>query len=350
MQQRWTDRPDDETDLFDRLMAFSDTVLRRHIGRLIKIGPPLFGFAIFVLYFYRNGFYPSFDLFQFSSLLIAAACIGFCFVGILIAALLVPGLSIFHQFMDNKAVKENPHYPCPYDEAKRGNWVLFVSLAYVLPYLLTGALLLTVTVLSPRDFLKAMLVLPIPVSLVFGIVLQQRFGLKAFSFLTYMWAAYIALVCVGGLMALILVQSYTLIDAQHRDAWEWPLLLGVPIVLAIVTGVCSVLHHLAGFNPSLHFSTFFAVIIGGYSGILTNLPETTVKKLGLGNYEATSIILSPEYCEGGVQTRIALKDGCALDDVHVVWSLGENITLRLPEKQLVQIPAHFVRTMIRKAE
>lgn len=350
MQQRWTDRADDDTDPIERLMAFSSTFLRRHIGWLVKVFPPLFGFAIFVLYFYRNGFYPSFDLFQFSSLLIAAACIGFCFVGILVAALFAPGAWFFHQFLNSKEIKERFRNSRPYDNAKQDNWVLLLgSLAYVLPYLLLGAALFTVTAFSPRDFLKALFVLPIPVSLVFGIVLQQRFKLNAFSFLKYMWAAYIALVCVGGLMAFILVQSYALIDAEHRDAWEWVLLIGIPVVLSIVAGLCSMLH-LIGWNPALHFSTFFAVIIGGYSGILTTLPETTVKKLGLGNYEATSIVLAPEYCEGGAQARLALGEGCALDDVHVVWSLGENITLRLAEKRLVQIPAHFVRAVIRKED
>ncbi len=350
MQQRWTDRADDDTDPIERLMAFSSTFLRRHIGWLVKVFPPLFGFAIFVLYFYRNGFYPSFDLFQFSSLLIAAACIGFCVVLLLVTMMFIPGAGIFHLFMTNKPIREKLRDLRPAEEARKNRWVLLlVSLAYFLPYLLYGAMLLAVAYFRLMDFLLAVFVLPVPIALLFGIALQQTFELKAHAVLKYVLAAYAPLLCIGCLITYTVAQTGPVLAAISSVWLSWGLQILIPPLIAFLACICS-MAHFAGWNPALHFSTFFAVIIGGYSGILTTLPETTVKKLGLGNYEATSIVLAPEYCEGGAQARLALGEGCALDDVHVVWSLGENITLRLGEKRLGQIPAHFVRAVIRKED
>ncbi|WP_454253387.1 hypothetical protein [Pseudomonas sp. Marseille-Q7302] len=75
---RWTDQPATDTDaVFDFILKFSSTFLRRHASLLAKVLPPTLGFGMFLAYFARNHFYPSFDLFQFSSLLLAAACLAF---------------------------------------------------------------------------------------------------------------------------------------------------------------------------------------------------------------------------------------------------------------------------------
>lgn len=88
--QKWKDRPPSE-DAIDVVLRASPAFLKRHGSLLVKGLPPLTGFFIFLLYFYRNHFYPSFDLFQFSSLLLAAACIGFVIVGVVVVTMVLPG-------------------------------------------------------------------------------------------------------------------------------------------------------------------------------------------------------------------------------------------------------------------
>ena len=105
MQQKWSDRPPSE-DAIDVLLNTSPAFLRAHGSLLAKALPPVSGFGIFLLYFYRNHFYPSFDLFQFSSLLLAAACIGFAIVGAVIIMMVLPGAALFHWFLNTKRVKE----------------------------------------------------------------------------------------------------------------------------------------------------------------------------------------------------------------------------------------------------
>lgn len=60
-----------------------------------KALPSTLGFGMFLAYFARNHFYPSFDLFQFSSLLLAAACLGFLAIGAFVAALFLPGAWVY---------------------------------------------------------------------------------------------------------------------------------------------------------------------------------------------------------------------------------------------------------------
>lgn len=349
MQPKWIDQPaSSDEDVFDQLLASSSAVLSRHISIILKAGPPLFGFAIFVFYFYRHQFYPSFDLFQFSSLLIAAAAIGFTIIGLLVLALFSPGLLIYHQFLQHQKVKGDLKYSLPYLEERRGWWVLKLgSLVFALPFIICTLGLMAVVILKPPLFPISVVLVPIAVTLLFGLIIQVVFELKPFSFLRYMWAADIGVIIAGLLATFTLGQSAPIIEGFQIGAWKWAIYAAVVLVIPLIAALCAFVF-VAGWNAALHFSIFFALLIALYSGLLTTLPEKTVRALGLGNFQAKAILLQRDYCDEQVE-HLPLDAGCAMSNIHVIWSLGETLILRR-DGHVIQIPFRFLRAIIKPAE
>lgn len=349
MQQRWIDQPASDEDVFDRFLKSSSAFLDRHISIILKAGPPLFGFAIFVFYFYRHQFYPSFDLFQFSSLLIAAAAIGFTIIGLLVFALFSPGIWIYHQFLQHKQVKGDLKYSLPYLEERRGWWVLKLgSLVFGLPFIACTLGLIAVVILAPPLFPLSVVLVPIAITLLFGMIIQVVFELKPFSFFRYMWAADIGVMIASLLTTFTLGQSAPIIEGFQIGAWKWAIYVAVVLIVPLMAALCAFVF-VAGWNAALHFSILFAVLIAFYSGLLTTLPEKTVSALGLGNFQAEAILLEPDYCDEPVE-QLPLDATCAMNNIHVIWSLGETLILRRDDGGVVQIPSRFVRAIIKPAE
>lgn len=347
MQQKWIDRPTTDTDWFDLALELSNGFFRRHFSLVAKVAPPLFGFGIFVFYFYRNHFYPSFDLFQFSSLLLAAAAIGFAIIGVLVVPLFIPGAWIFSQFLEHKTIKDELRYSRPYTDNQRTWWVLKLGcLVYWLPFLACTAGLLTVALLAPKLLVLLLILMPVLVSLIAGLIVQAAFGLPPFSFLRYLWAADVAVMAVGGFITFMLAQTAPIIEGFDIGAWKWLAYIVVTLAVSFIAAMCSFIF-IAGWNIALHFSVFFALMIAGYSGLLTTLPDKTVRALGLGNYQAETLLLEQSYCDEATLKRLALDEGCALTKVHVVWSLGDNLILRTDDKHTMQIPSRFIRAIVK---
>ena len=349
MQQRWIDQPISDEDVFDRFLELSSTFLNRHISIILKAGPPLFGFAVFVFYFYRHQFYPSFDLFQFSSLLIAAAAIGFTIIGLLVFALFSPGISIYQLFLQHKQVKGDLKYSLPYLEEHRGWWVLKLgSLVFWLPFIACTLGLMAVLILTPPLFPLSVVLVPIAVTLLFGLIIQMVFELKPFSFLRYIWAADVGVMTAGLLTTFTLGQSAPIIEGFQIGVWKWAIYVAVVLVVPLIAALCAFVF-VAGWSAALHFSIFFALVIALYNGLLTTLPEKTVRALGLGNFQAEAILLERDYCDEQVK-HLPLDAACAMNNIHVIWSLGETLMLRRNDGRVIQIPSRFVRAIIKPAE
>ncbi|MES2821140.1 MAG: hypothetical protein V4812_19360 [Pseudomonadota bacterium] len=347
MQQKWLDRPATDEDWIDLALALSNGFFRRHFSLMAKVAPPLFGFGIFVFYFYRNHFYPSFDLFQFSSLLLAAAAIGFVIIGFLVLPLFLPGPWIVSQFLDRKAIKDALQYSRPYLDNRRAWWVLKLGCTvFWLPFLACTAGLVTVLLLAPELLVLSVMLVPIVVSLIVGLIVQVAFGLPPFSFFRYLWVAYLAVMAVGVSVTIILAQTAPVIEGFDIGGWKWLVYGVVMLAVSLIAAMCSFLF-IVGWNAALHFSIFFALLIAGYSGVLTTLPENTVRALGLGNYPAEALLLEQSYCDEATLKRLPLDESCALTKVHVVWSLGENLILRTDDKRTVQIPSRFIRAIVK---
>ncbi|HBX56141.1 hypothetical protein [Pseudomonas sp. UBA2684] len=347
MQEKWIDRPATDTDWFDLTLELSNGFFRRHFSLVAKVAPPLFGFGIFVFYFYRNQFYPSFDLFQFSSLLLAAAAIGFAIITALVVPLFLPGPWIFSQFLEHKTIKDELRYSRPYIDDQRVWWVLKLGcLVYWLPFLACAAGLLAVAILAPKLFVLSIFLIPVLVSLVAGLIVQAAFGLPPLSFLRYLWGAYVPVMTVGGFVTFMLVQTAPIIEGFDIGAWKWLVYIAVMLAASFIAAMCSFLF-IAGWSVALHFSVFFALMIAGYSGLLTTLPDKTVRALGLGNYQADTVLLEQSYCGGAALKQLLLDESCAQTKVHVVWSFGENLILRTNDDRTMHIPSRFIRAIVK---
>lgn len=342
---KWSDRPPSD-DAIDVVLKASPALLKKHGALLAKVLPPLTGFAIFLLYFSRNHFYPSFDLFQFSSLLLAAACIGFAIVGLVVVTMVVPGALVFHWFLNTNKVKEDLTYALPYSEVARSKAVwLLVGLAYFGPLCVMGLGSVTILVLAPDLFLITSLLCPVLIAIGFGIALQIRFELPRWSFLNYGLAAYLALLIFVILLSLVFKSSLPIVQ-QLPSFWHLPILWAIPVIIAVMVSVCS-MAHFAGWSAAGHFGLFFGLFVAAYSGVLTTVPEKTIKNLGLGAYEAELITLDPAFCDRDL-TELGITNDCALRNVHVVWSFGESVVLRptLDQPRQIQIPNKFVRSIV----
>ncbi|KXJ32151.1 MULTISPECIES: hypothetical protein [Pseudomonas] len=143
---------------------------------------------MFLVYFTRNHFYPSFDLFQFSSLLLAAACLGFLTIGAFVAALFLPGAWVYYRFINTAAIKEDITYALPYrGEGRFRKILLLMALVFFVPYLLAGFSDAAILFVDPELFLSVSLLAPIPITLLTGSIVQWLFELRRFSFLKFVW-------------------------------------------------------------------------------------------------------------------------------------------------------------------
>ena len=301
---------------------------------------------MFLPYFARNHFYPSFDLFQFSSLLLAAACLSFLTIGAFVAALFLPGAWVYYRFINTPAIKEDITYALPYrTEGRFRKTMLLMTLVFFVPYLLAGFSDAAILFVNPELFVSVALLAPIPITLLAGIAVQGLFDLRRFSFLKFVWEAYLPTMVVGLFIVWMLVQAYPLVS-DWQPLLKWGALAIAPFIISFVVTMTSMVF-IAGWNVALMFSLFFALFLAGYGGVLTTLPETMVKMLGLGNYQAKAIVLDASYCAKEQAKVLPTNDQCVLQDVQVVWSLGEAFVLRLADGSTARLPASAIRALVK---
>ncbi|MXS19889.1 hypothetical protein [Pseudomonas oryzihabitans] len=296
-----------------------------------------------LVYFGRNHFYPNFDL---SSLLLVAAFLGFLTIGAFVAALFLPGAWVYYRFINTAAIKEDITYALPYrGEGRFRKIMLLMALVFFVPYLLAGFSDAAILFVDPELFLSVALLAPIPITLLAGIAVQWLFDMRRFSFLKFVWEAYLPTMVVGLFIFWMLAQAYPLVS-DWQPLLKWGALAIAPFIIAFVTTMTSMLF-IAGWKAAMMFSLFFALFLAGYSGVLTTLPETMVKTLGLGNYQAKTIVLDAAYCAKDQPKVLPTTEHCVLQNVQVVWSLGEAFVLRLADGSTARLPATAIRALVK---
>ncbi|WP_281688067.1 hypothetical protein [Pseudomonas citronellolis] len=340
-----------EVDFIDRYVQKTEEFSKRYARQLVKWLPAVVGFSIFLAYFFGNHFYPSFDLFQFSSLLISAAVIGFVFVGLLAAGIASPGLITVHFFVNKKTLRGSLRHVGATDEEIERNALWLVFLCFVIPYALsslaTSALIVTIRSSMP----SAHALVTALISLCFGVLLQVRFKLPKWSFLRYAYTAFIALLVVKAvvLQSISISQSDSAFGGMLSGQFQTLGIFLVPLFLSVIIGFFT-MAAFGGFTHSLCISVPLALAIAFYSGALTSMPERVVKGLGLGNYEAASLIMEPEFCEKNLPDFMPSTAPCVLKNPTIIWSLGDTLTLRVGKDttaRQVQIPSRFVKAIVR---
>lgn len=350
---RWIDKPSlDSSDFIDQIIDTSQRFFSRYFSLIIKAGPPLLGFAIFLFYFHQHRFYPTFDLFQFSSLLLAASVIGFAVVGTSTAILFIASGWIFHGFINSPTIKEELRYQRPRDDRQSTRFVLkLLTFLYVLPFAGTAVALTYVTFNHTSLFNSALFILPALMTLISGLILQKLFELNRFSFLRFMWASYFSTLIIAFFSILTIRDVSGHLDAISNDLLRAAAVYGIPLVISIIASLCAI-SFIAGWNYALHFCSFFGLFIVFYSGALTVLPERTVSSLGLGHYQAEQIIFDDAYCDAPTRQTLALNESCTLKDVHVVWLMGDTLSYKTTKtsEQLIQVPTRFIKAVIKAVD
>lgn len=349
---RWLDKPSlDSDELFDRFIETSQHFFKRYFSLIAKLGVPLLGFAIFLSYFIQHRFYPTFDLFQFSSLLLAASVISLVLVGGSAAFLLASGAMMHYAFINLPAIKEELSYIRPANEQQLGHFVLkILLLIYVLPFA-SSALAVTYLTLNHASFVSALFITPVLITLLAGLIVQKSFELKPFSFLRFIWAAYFPTVLIAFFSILVILDAAVRIDSIDSELLKTAIVYLVPLLISLIASLCAACF-IGGWNVALHFCVFFGLGIAFYSGALTVLPDRTVNKLGLGHYQAEQILLEQAYCDTHAQQMLALSKDCSLKDVHVVWLMGDTLSFKSSKDsaQLLQIPTRFVKAVVKAVE
>jgi len=350
---RWLDKPSmDSDEIIDQVIDHSQRFLNRYASPVAKFCPPLFGFAIFLFYFNRHGFYPTFDLFQFSSLLLAAAVLGFVLVGTYVLLLVVPGAWLHYGFVNSPAIKQELRYIRPANDKQTYRFVgILIGLVYVAPFAASALCVMYVTFAYTSLFQYAVFLVPALITLIAGLLLQKLLELRTYSFLRYMWSAYLPTAIVALFSFLIIRDAATGIDRMDNDLLRACVVYGTPVLISVIAGICAI-SFVAGWSFTLHFATFFALLIAFYSGLLTTLPDKTVRAIGLGNYQAERIILDGSYCDADAQKALAFDNQCSLTDVHVVWLMGDSLLFKLDKesKQLIQVPSRFIKMVVKASD
>lgn len=243
-------------------------------------------------------------------------------------------------------IKEDITYAMPYrGEGRFHKIMLLMKLVFFVPYLLAGFSDAAILFVDPELFVSVALLAPIPITLLAGMAVQWLFDLRRFSFLKFVWEAYLPTMVVGLFIFWMLAQAYPLVS-DWQPLLKWGALSIAPFIIAFVTTMTSMLF-IAGWKAAMMFSLFFALFLAGYSGVLTTLPETMVKTLGLGNYQAKAIVLDAAYCAKEQPKVLPTTEHCVLQDVQVVWSLGEAFVLRLADGSTARLPATAIRALVK---
>lgn len=350
--ERWSDRPAPEQDLIERFAIVSAAFFKQYFSPIAKFAPPATGFALFLAYFYTNHFYPSFDLLQFSSLLLGAGMVGFVIIGLLLIGMLVPGFWFFHSFIQHAEVRSHIVSWFGRDEEHRTRRaIILVLICYAGPYCLSSLILSSILLWSTKLYLPAMLLTGLLVVVLFGAVVQRTLRLPRFNILRFAYHAWVPTLIACGVAFTVIADTAKFIDGLDGNFLKFAAFYLIPMGACLLAAI-SAMGSFGGFNYALHFSTFFALAIAFYSGVLAGMPERIVHGLGLGNYEASSIALENTYCEKSSPEALKLDPACVLKDIHVVWSLGDTLIVRLGGMKAtqVQIPARFVKAIVRQPE
>lgn len=227
---------------------------------------------------------------------------------------------------------------------------LLIFLCFAGPYSLCSVILSSVLVIDPNLYLIALLEVSLLITLLFGIAIQLLFQLPKYSFFRYTFNAWTPVLIVNAMAFTLISDTKHFIDSLNGDHWKILAIYLIPLGACLTAAICA-MGSFGGLRYAAHFSLLFALIIAFYSGILAGLPDRTMKSLGLGNYQAESIVLEPNYCRDITPENLPLSPDCSMTNVHVVWSLGETLILIIgsnKDARQVQIPSRFLKAIIRQ--
>ncbi|MCR4511109.1 hypothetical protein NUV66_17530 [Pseudomonas sp. 32.2.56] len=342
----------DDTDFIDRTILRIETLALKYGKQLCAIAPPAVGFSIFLAYFIKQGFYPSFDILQFTSLLISAFLTG----GILIIALTlimsIPGFAFRGFFRQDKdpmiEIKASFNSTPEDDHSKRALSIYRTLIA--IPILAGAVTNYLGLLLFTEEFSKNFFLAPILIPLISCALANYFYDLKSQSVISYFFVLAISITMSNLAIISTIDISSDLINQIKAEELQYIVILIAYIAVATLITI-SCIGAFAGYKYVIYANLAFSSAIMFYSGALSNFPDEFIKKLGLGNYTATSIILEKDFCEPAI-FKIEINNNCELRDAFVIWSLGEYTVFRVKSEAggtyKFQVQNKFIKAIVIK--
>ncbi|WP_438300426.1 hypothetical protein [Pseudomonas sp. NMS19W] len=305
----------------DKLLSF----IEKHNWKLFKVASLAFGFLIFLVYFCQNGFYPDFDLFSFASLLAAAALIGGAVVALVSVGLVAPGWFWSELFFEERSIREElkKHFNDEKSQHRLNHRLVigyFLLPTFLCQFVLVIALYYTQGGASGLTI--GLFISPLIVSLLFGAAIQRGYSLPSGSWWKFAITA-LGSVFLSNLIAMLFSGfAAARILPTHAYIGQYPFMAaGLFITLLTFTLLTIALRD--GKRYALILGPLLAIAFMASIRTWEVLPSNIVKQLGIGNYEAEQLLLDDDLCEKYKAIEsYGLKNDCALNDVHVVWSMG----------------------------
>ena len=327
-----------------------DTVfefIEKHNWKLFRIASLGFGFLIFLIYFCQNHFYPDFDLFSFLSLLATAALIGGLMVLVIAFGFCAPGWTWSEAFFSDKPVREELAYRINGNMPKERLDHRLINRYFFAPGFICMSILWMALYFFEGDtaYTIGLVAGPFLSGLLFGSILQRNYELPPFSWAKFTVTAFLVFFIANIVALLSTLEVARGVPEAVKAVGEYPFmaacffasLVAFTIVTAIIRG-----------NPRfvLIVSPLFAVVLMLWTNTWIDLPGKIVKLLGLGNYQAEQVILNSDLCEKYKAIEgYGIKSNCALNDVHVIWSMGSTtvMTWQFASQELkVKIPSSSI--------
>lgn len=338
-----------DEDAIDRFLEKLDSLFKRHGWKIIISTPPVIGFLIFFTYFTRNKFYPSFDILQFSSLLLSAFLLVALIIGALVVIMTAPSFLFKFVFFESKVAKENFRKKI-YIMSDIENSNAFGMLVRIIAQpIILGALAFYLSILlATKYYIATFIAIPIIISIVSPLesILQNRLSKKIYLPLCF---TLLIAITLGNLSILMFIATtYENIKILGDDTVQSIVFLIITAIITLtISFSCFVA--LAGIRYSLYMNALVAIFILFYSGFASSLPETVMEKLDIGNYKAVSVALKKDFCEPKI-FKLDINEDCTISDPYVTWSMGDIYFIKKESKQggtyTLKIPKENVRAIV----
>lgn len=326
----------------------------KNSAKFLRYGPPAIGFLLFLIYFCQNNFFPSFDVFSLTSLLLAAFIIGLLAYLVLAFGIAAPGYFWFDTFVKDRHVKEDLEYSDKWRVSCKDNRNMrdFGRIYFFLPLLFSNLFFLWVATTSYVDgALRAFVSIVVPVALCVGAAVELKkiyrfsFGNTAKYVLATLFSIFIS--SVVNIIVIIMVVK------AHAGTADDSIQMFVGVVATILLSVVFFISAIAGltsYKYTLFFSALFAILFSLIVGAWATLPKNIVKLLGVGNYVASEVVLTGSACrEISNVLREIVDSDCVIKDVKIIWSLGEMHRLEVSRDSspvVVSIPSSSVSAVL----
>ncbi len=317
---------------------------------LIKFGPLAIGFLIFLIYFCQNNFFPSFDFFSLTSLLLAAFVIGLAAYLVLVFGIAAPGFFWFDTFVKDRQVSDELGYSNLWRSACKShqNFRMLGRAYFLLPLLFFN--LFFIWVLT-ADYIGSGLKGVVSIAVLFfltiicaveiRVVYELSFGSLVKYVVVTLFSIFISCF-INFLVVLIIVKAHA---ESADDSIQMLLAVGVTIALSLVFFV-SAISGLTSHKYTVFFGALFAILFSLIAGAWAVLPKNIIRILGVGNYVAEEVVLDKDACSDfKVTFEGVVGDECVIRNAKIIWSLGEMYRLELPvvaPRKVISIPSGSV--------